>query len=144
MKIRIARALTAGSLVLGALAWASPAMAACTAEGLPPLTVGALGQDLATTPQVSFSWCGSTTYPTLGTLPIVTVEQYGAESYGIYLDSPPGGASVDWTFTIQVGDTTRTVRVPVIGGGGGSRTCLFFYGFEFHNPGTCLAHLDHP
>ena len=144
MRSVLARALTAGSLVLGTLAWAPPAMAGCTTQVVPAFTVGVGGQDLATTPRIGIYWCGSTVLPTVDSIPTVTIEQYGAESYGIYADFPPGGGWIDWTFTIQVGDTTREVRVPVIPGGGGNRICLFFYGFEYHNPGNCLAHLDHP
>ncbi|HEX2296059.1 MAG TPA: hypothetical protein VHN37_12195 [Actinomycetota bacterium] len=142
MRKSLARVLTASAIVIGALGWASPAMAACTSQVVPSLTVGALGQDLATTPQIGVSWCGESRYFTGA--PTVTVETYHPDSYAVYLDFPSGGPKIDWTFTVQVGDTTRSVRVPVVEPAPTGRICLAFVGHAYHNPGTCLAHVERP
>lgn len=145
MRKRGARALVAGALVAGALGWASPALASCTSHVVPAFTVGAAGRDLATTPRIVVSACGTTTVPGVTFLPAVTVERYGTpggESYGVYLDYPSVYGGIDWTIGVEVDGTYREVRIPANDGISGGRVCLLFAGFSYHNPGNCLAHVE--
>lgn len=145
MRKAFMRVLLAGALVTGSLAWASPALAGCTSQTVPALTVGAAGRDLATTPRIAVSACETTTIPGVTFLPTVTVERYGTpggESYAVYFDYGSVYGGTELTFSIQIDGEYREVRVPLNPGVSGGRICLFFVGFSYHNPGTCLAHVE--
>jgi hypothetical protein len=142
MKKGIQRALMASALVVGVVGVAPPAMAGCTTQLVPAFTVGAAGRDLATTPRIWVSACGTTETPGVTFLPAITVERYGDESYGVYFDYPSVYGGADWTVGIEIDGSYREVRVPANPAISGGRICLLFVGFSYHNPGTCLAHIE--
>lgn len=142
MKKRLVRVLAASAIVVGTLGWSSPAWAVCESQVLPPFTVGAGGQDLATTPGLAVHWCGESRYFTPP--PTVTIETYGGDSHGVYLDFPGGGPKIDWTFTVVIDGDDREIRIPVVEPAPTGRICLFYFGHAHSNPGTCLAHLERP
>lgn len=149
MRVSFARALTAGALVAGSLAWASPAMAACNVDtNVGPYTLGVGGDPILTTPFVVVGWQGSTNEPSLETAPSVRLEKRGGPSvgeladYAVWLDFGEDSAGGDLLLCVNANGQYGEVFVPATVGGAGESVCLFFHGRASYNPGGCLVFLE--
>lgn len=127
------------------------AVATCVPVGQDSMTVGVLGQPVATTPDALVTVCVSAPTPGVTGTPGVRVDTGCCSLLGlplrsmtVWLDSvssPPSTVTVTVSFEVDGTGDSRTVSVPV-GGTSGSSTCLFFRGDAANNPGGCVLFLE--
>ncbi len=142
----VATSLLLSSLI-GSMLFAAPATAApvCSGRwGFDPITIGAAGQPLATTPEVHVEVCVTAPEGGVGTLPGVEVkESYPHGYYGLFVTTPSSDGSagqVSVTYSLGGNGETRTVTAP-FPGAGDDRICVFFWGPQYWYPGNCLVFL---
>ncbi|HEX2293922.1 MAG TPA: hypothetical protein VHN37_01285 [Actinomycetota bacterium] len=139
-------ALTAMALSTTVLV-AQPASAGTTCSGywgLDPITIGAAGRPLATTPEAHVEVCVTIPNVDPGDPPGVEVKEENPHGYyGLFVTVPENassGASVSVRYSVDGSGDTETVTVP-IPGTDDDRICVFFWGPQFWYPGDCLVFL---
>lgn len=140
--------ITVTATLAGALLIAAPAHAATTCTGFlgsNPVTVGVLGEDLASTPEAHVEVCVGAD-ATTGQVPMLRVETCCPNStYQIvWLDQPTDGGApfvVSLRYSVDGSGSTVTVPLPVPSDPGGS-TCIFYRGRASSNPGGCVLYVE--
>lgn len=110
--------------------------------GFYPITVGAGGRDLASTPEAHVEVCIVANGDPTQAVPTPRVNlEYG---WSLMLDHAYGSPSqfgVSYRYSVDGSQSSWSAVVPV-GGGSGSSTCVFFFGYSGYNPGNCLAYIN--
>ena len=114
--------------------------------GANPVTVGAGGQPVFTSPEVHVDACYDTEgdMTLLPTPRVVTCCSTVPSRVYVFLDMPYGGlseVSATISYSFDGDETDKTVTVP-LGGSDGSSTCVFYRGPASYNPGGCLAYVE--
>lgn len=160
-KVRRVTMVAAAALAMAAVGVATPAVAEprCRAIRQDPVTIGAGGQDVFTTPALYVEVCvtaeGDPVDPS--NLPMLQVDNL------VEVNDPPTSATLSpdhftvWlvnggvgmtelsvTITYTVGSDTTVTTIPVpLPPPNGVAVCVFYNGPAEENPGGCLAFLNH-
>jgi hypothetical protein len=141
--VRRALGVLAGASMLAVMAPSAAQADTCSGYwGLNPITVGAAGTDLVTSPEVHVEICVVANGDPTQAVPELNYQVPGSRWYVIldFPDSSPTEAGVRYRYSVD-GDYTEWSRtVPVTGASGD--VCVFYWGSASYNPGGCLAYID--
>jgi hypothetical protein len=140
-------------VVSGGISAVSPAQAAPVCRVIvnrPATTVSVAGDEVATVPSQYLEVCVDQQGDITQSVPVPRLQIYTCccdlvpcipEDGALFLEGGDGSSGVIVTVRYSVGGPVQTLTVPV-GAGGGSDTCIAFWGDRGYNPGGCLVEVE--